>query len=119
AHLYGSRNSLEPFSKICRARNVLLVEDCAQAYDGKAWQGSPEADVSVFSFGPIKPATTLGGAVVRARTRKLRDRVRDVLDAWPVQEDAAVRKRARKMMLLKAMSEPHLYALVLAAMRLH
>ncbi|HEV7691411.1 MAG TPA: DegT/DnrJ/EryC1/StrS family aminotransferase [Hyphomonadaceae bacterium] len=118
AHLYGSRTSLEPVSNICRARNVLLVEDCAQAYDGATWHGSSEADISLFSFGPIKPATALGGAVMRVRAPELYAKVRAELANWPLQDNAAVSRRARKMMAFKLLSRPHLYALLLGVLRM-
>lgn len=118
AHLYGSRTDLAPVSEICRAKGVLLVEDCAQAYDGAAWHGSGEADVSLFSFGPIKPATALGGAVMRMRSPELYAKVRGELANWPVQENAAVSRRARKMMALKALSQPYLYAGLLGVLRM-
>jgi dTDP-4-amino-4,6-dideoxygalactose transaminase len=118
AHLYGSRNALTPFAVICRARGVLLVEDCAQAYDGRAFLGSPGADVSLFSFGPIKPATTLGGAVARIRDPHLRAKVEAEMSNWLEQPSRAISRRARKLMMLKAMSGPRRYAGVLAAMKL-
>lgn len=118
AHLYGSRNPLNPYAAICRARGVLLVEDCAQAYDGRAYLGSPHADASLFSFGPIKPMTMLGGAVARIRDPALRARVEAEMSAWPEQPDSAIARRARKLMALKALSGPFAYARVLGLMKL-
>lgn len=118
AHLYGSRNHLNPYAAICRARGVLLVEDCAQAYDGRAYLGSRYADASLFSFGPIKPATMLGGAVVRIRDAALRARVEAEMAAWPEQNNSAIKRRARKLMALKALSGPFAYARVLGLMKL-
>jgi perosamine synthetase len=117
AHLYGSRNPLAAFAAICRARNVLLVEDCAQAYDGRAFLGSSEADASLFSFGPIKPATTLGGAIVRLRDPTLHARMQAHMQSWPVQDPKSVPRRARKLATLKALSGPSLYAAAIAAMK--
>lgn len=117
AHLYGSRNALGAHAAVCQQRGVLLVEDCAQAYDGRAYLGSPVADVSLFSFGPIKPATTLGGAVARVRDDALRAGVEAEMAGWPEQANAAVARRARKLMMLKALSGPHLFAGVLALMK--
>ena len=34
----------------------MLIEDCAENYDG-VYHGHAEADVSLFSFGPLKTAT--------------------------------------------------------------
>lgn len=115
AHLYGSRNDLAPFTRGCG--RVLLVEDCAQAFDGR-WRGSPEADVSLFSFGPIKRLTALGGAVARFRDPDLQRRVKAELAGWPEQPDSAVASRAGKLLALKAMSDPAVYGIVLAALKM-
>lgn len=45
---------------------VLLWEDCAQVFTGRqGYLGHAESDAVFFSFGVIKRATALGGAVAR------------------------------------------------------
>ena len=70
AHLFGTRPPLEPILEIARQHNLLVAEDCAQAFAGRHFTGHPEADISMFSFGSIKTATALGGAIVRVRDAK-------------------------------------------------
>ena len=65
AHLFGSRVDLAPIAAVAREHDLLLVEDCAQSLGAGSSGGDPLADVSLFSFGPIKTTTALGGAVVR------------------------------------------------------
>ena len=45
---------MEELIHAARERGLLVIEDCAQAYDGTGYRGHPESDVSLFSFGPIK-----------------------------------------------------------------
>mgnify|MGYP000166768879 CR=1 FL=1 len=48
-------------ARAVRERGGLIVEDCAQAFDGTL--RLPEGiDIALYSFGPIKVATALGGA---------------------------------------------------------
>lgn len=47
-----------------------ILEDCAECFTGMGpdcYKGSPEADVSFFSFGTIKTATALGGGIAILR----------------------------------------------------
>ena len=76
AHLFGARVPIDPLLELRRERGVLVLEDCAQAFSGPDWHGDPQADVSMFSFGPIKTATALQGGVLRVRDRRLLARMR-------------------------------------------
>jgi perosamine synthetase len=84
AHLFGARAPMDPIAALCRERGLLLIEDCAQCYDGEYF-GHPEADVSLFSFGPLKTATALGGALLCVRDGALHGRMQAILDAYPLQ----------------------------------
>ncbi len=88
AHLFGSRMPMRGIIEFCRKNNYLLIEDAAQAHTGDAWRGTPEADASLFSFGPVKPSTALGGAVLAFRDAALCERVRDHMARWPLQTRA-------------------------------
>lgn len=75
APTFGTRHDLSGISAICRARGVPLIEDAAQAWDG-AYRGSPDADIVLFSFGPAKTASALGGAVAVFRDPQVAERFR-------------------------------------------
>lgn len=79
AHLFGSRIDMVPIVAFARKHNLILVEDLPQAFDGHAYPGAREADVKMFSFGPLKTATALNGALIRVNDEKLRNRMRDLL----------------------------------------
>ena len=71
AHLFGTRLPLQPFAGKAKEHGLLLWEDCAQAFDG-CYAGHPEADAVMFSFGPIKTATALGGGLLRVESHAMR-----------------------------------------------
>jgi dTDP-4-amino-4,6-dideoxygalactose transaminase len=70
AHLFGTRVPLDPLVELRKERGILVLEDCAQAFTGPDWKGDPRADVSMFSFGPIKTATALGGRCCASTTAR-------------------------------------------------
>ena len=57
AHLFGGRTEMGPIVELARQHNLLVVEDCAQAFAGVEYEGNPQADASMFSFGSIKNST--------------------------------------------------------------
>lgn len=101
AHLFGTRLDLDPMFELAKAHGLVTVEDCAQAFNGRNYLGSAAADLNMFSFGPIKTATALGGALIRVRDPSLRDRMRDIQSRYPVQPEAKHRKRILQFMGLK------------------
>ena len=101
AHLFGTRLNLDPLFALARSKGIVAVEDCAQAFNGRAYPGSPIADLSMFSFGPIKTSTALGGALIRVRDDALRGRMRAIQATYPIQPDGKHLKRIRQFMGLK------------------
>jgi dTDP-4-amino-4,6-dideoxygalactose transaminase len=112
AHLFGSRVELAPLAR----EGVLLVEDCAQSFRGPRTAGDPRADVSLFSFGSIKTATALGGALVRVHDPVLRERMRARNGTLPVQSRLAYGRRVLRFATLHALARPRIYALVAAVL---
>ncbi|MCA9062698.1 MAG: DegT/DnrJ/EryC1/StrS aminotransferase family protein, partial [Planctomycetaceae bacterium] len=41
AHLFGTIPDLDPVAALARQHNLLLIEDCAQALDGRRYPGHP------------------------------------------------------------------------------
>ena len=73
---------------------LLLIEDCAQSFTGMEYRGHPESDVSLFSFGPIKTSTALGGdACRRVRDPEVLARMRTAQRTHPVQGRGPFPKR--------------------------
>ncbi len=116
AHVFGSRMDLRGVASIARDHNLLLVEDCAQAWAADGWRGSRSADVSMFSFGTIKTATALGGAVFTVRQPSLRARLGAFEELLPRRSTGVFRGRMCKYALLKAASDnPGTYGALLSA----
>jgi perosamine synthetase len=115
AHLFGSRVDIAPFATF-RRPDLLLVEDCAQGWTPD-FAGSPDADVSFFSFGPIKTLTALGGGVAVFRDKALAMTFADRLAAYRQLGAGWYARRIVKYAALKALSAPLLYGLVSRLMR--
>ncbi|HEX5767137.1 MAG TPA: DegT/DnrJ/EryC1/StrS family aminotransferase, partial [Burkholderiales bacterium] len=63
-HLFGQCAALDQIAEICKARNLILVEDCAQCigadYDGR--RAGSWGDFGAFSFYPTKNLAAAGDA---------------------------------------------------------
>lgn len=115
AHLCGGRLNVEPILALARHHGLMVFEDCAQAFDGRGYTGHPEADVSMFSFGSIKTATALGGAILRVRDRELLEKMRARQARFPVQPRRSYLCRLMKYAAFKALSTPLLYGVLVRA----
>ncbi len=112
AHLFGTRQPLDAVTEFARDRELLLVEDCAQAFVGREFTGHSDADVSMFSFGPIKTATALGGGLLRVRDRGVLSTMRTLLAEQPRQSRWAYFSRAAKYAGMKLLSSRPLYTTI-------
>ena len=66
-HLLGTRNNLDTLFSAAAAHGVPVIEDCAQAFVDHHYWGDERALASLFSFGPIKTRSALGGAIAIIR----------------------------------------------------
>jgi perosamine synthetase len=108
--LFGTTVELEPYAEIACANGLLLLEDCAQSLHEAGLRSDPHADASLFSFGPIKTATALGGAVVRVQDPELREQMRRTLAGWPLQPRRQFLARVLKFAALSVLARPSLFA---------
>ncbi len=118
AHLLGGRFDLAPFVEFARQHRLILLEDCAQAFEGDRYRGNDAADVSMFSFGPIKTATALGGGLFRVREKSLLKRIRELQSKYPVQSRWFFLKRVLFYSVLNGLGGRTLFALFLRTCRL-
>ena len=112
AHLFGGRFDLGPAAAFARRHGLLLVEDCAQAFRGPRDPGDPLADVSMFSFGSIKTASAVGGAILRVRDPGLLAKMRRAQERWPVQGRRHYAGRLRKALNLVLLGRPLPYGIL-------
>lgn len=117
AQLFGGRSDLGQIAATCRAHGLLLVEDAAQAWTGPETLRSA-ADVTLVSFGLIKTATAVGGALVRVSDPELLARLRRLHPTWPVQPRRAYARRLVRAQVLLVISRPRVHGLLLGACRL-
>ncbi len=110
AHLFGSRMPLDEVEGWCRRRGVFLVEDAAQSWTGDGYRGHPGADVALFSFGPIKTNTALGGGLARFRDPELAVAVRARARRHPPQPPRRFRLRVLKYLAIQALLLRPVYA---------
>jgi len=116
AHLFGSRMNLDSVAALATEHQLVLIEDCAQAFDGWQYRGDDRCDVSLFSFGPIKTATALGGAVVVTDLARVR-RLTAIESTYAVQPRKSLLRRGALFGVLKIIARPQLYSLFIAICR--
>ena len=106
AHLFGARAQTDAARQVAHASGVVFVEDCAEAYFGPHWRGHPESDMALFSFGPIKSATAVGGGLARVADGNVREEMRRLAAAMPTQSRADQFQRLAKFGLLNVLAWP-------------
>lgn len=118
AHLFGARMEMAGIAAFARRHGLLLFEDCAQAFAADGYRGDAGSDVAMFSFGPIKTATALGGGILCFRDHALRDACAARQRTLPVQPRPRYLARILKYAALKALCHPLPYTAFVAACRL-
>ncbi len=118
AHLFGTILDLDAIVALAQEHQLLFIEDCAQAFDGKRYIGHPGADVVMFSFGPIKTATALAGGLLIIRDQTLLDAMRTSHDTWTEQPAAEFRARVWTYSILKLVSGKRPFAALVQVLRL-
>ena len=104
APLFGARFDMTSVVEFTKRNGILLIEDCAQAFHGLGYTGTEPADVSMFSFGPLKFATAIGGAMFRVRDPDLLVRMRNIQSEYPVQSSRGFFKRLLKFRGLRLLT---------------
>ena len=119
AHLFGSRMEMDPVYEVLDKRSdVLIVEDCAQAYNGiNGYVKQLKTDISMFSFGSIKSITALGGAIGFTMDKELKKEINNKISNYPKIKNAEFRKKVLKYIALKILSNPFIYGFFILACR--
>lgn len=104
AHLFGTRIDLKPIAEVTQKHQILLLEDCAQQFDGMPEGRQDIADVSMYSFGPIKTATALGGAVFSVAQKELVVQLTELESHYPKRSRSFFFRRLLKYSFLKFIS---------------
>jgi perosamine synthetase len=104
AHLFGSRMPLDQLGVIAKRLGLYLIEDCAQAYAADGYRGHPCSDVSLFSFGPIKTNTALGGGIARIQDPAVRAQLKALQAGCPIQSRGRFLRRLLQYTVLKSLT---------------
>jgi perosamine synthetase len=104
AHLFGTQIDMQSYARITQQYGLLLIEDCAQSFRGMPQGKSDVSDVAMYSFGPIKTATALGGAVLCVADGKLTEKMVQIQQVYPTQSTMSYFKRVVKYGFLKFLS---------------
>jgi dTDP-4-amino-4,6-dideoxygalactose transaminase len=112
AHLFGCRLQFDHLIDVAHDAGLIVVEDCAQVFSGLDYPGNPRADLTMFSFGPLKNATALGGALVNVRNPALLAKMRALQAAYPIQPTKRQARRLFQFAGLKLLSLPLVFGLM-------
>ena len=104
--------------EFARVNKLFVVEDCAQAWFDLDWRGFEQADASLFSFGVIKTATSLGGALCRVKDPRVLAQLHDIQAQEPVQATRRFLLRLGKYAALKAISSKTVFGWIAMVARL-
>lgn len=118
AHLFGSRMSLDNLLEFARRHDLYVIEDCAQAYSGPEYRGDPDSDARLFSFGPIKTSTALGGGIISVKSAGVLQDMRRLEGERPLQSHADFLKRVVRFAALKFLSSRVPFNIFVRAVRL-
>jgi perosamine synthetase len=118
AHLFGNCMVFDGIAADAKARGIMVFEYCAEAFYGKGFKGSSRADVSMFSFGLIKTATALGGALLTIRDPSILTSTKAIQAQYPQQKTTIFLRRVAKYTIFKALTDsPFAYRVLLAGFR--
>ena len=114
-HIFGARSSIDAILEVTQRHQLMLLEDLAEAYTGpgeKDYRGHPDADASFFSFGSIKTATALGGALFRIKDEGLLEDVRKKNVAYSIRSRSVFLQRLIKYSILHGITTPAMYGVL-------
>jgi perosamine synthetase len=118
AHVFGTRMPLDDILSFAKKHQLMLIEDCAQAYIGLNYKGEARADVSMFSFGSIKTCSALGGAILSIRNPKLLYKIKSIQSRYAIQQPFFFLCRLGKYILIKLLSYRFVFSLFVILCRI-
>ncbi|WP_448701926.1 DegT/DnrJ/EryC1/StrS family aminotransferase [Mucilaginibacter sp. AW1-3] len=108
-HLFGGIMETEAIIAIAQKHNLIIFEDCAQAYAGNMYEGNPASDVVMFSFGFIKTNTAASGAMITIKDRQLYAKVALRNEQYAKQDTAGYFKKLCKTAFVKLLTNKVIY----------
>ena len=110
-HLFGAIMDIDAVVEIAKLHNLIVIEDCAQAFNG-VYKGHPQTDVVMFSFGLIKTNTSVTGALLLFNNQKLHNKVKMLNDQLPMQHTQIYLKKVIKAFAIQVITLKLLYTIL-------
>lgn len=111
AHLFGSRVPMDPLIVVAKRHGIFVFEDCAQAFTGTDYTGHAQTDAAMFSFGSIKTATALGGALLCLKDPQLLKKIQYIQQSYPMQTKKEYLGKVFTHLFVKLFSLPLLFSI--------
>lgn len=108
-HLFGGIMETNVLIAIAQKHNLLIFEDCAQAYAGNIYDGNPASDIVMFSFGFIKTNTAVRGSIIKIKDNALYAEVTARNGQYPQQDIKGYFKKLFKVALVKLLTNKIIY----------
>ena len=146
AHIFGARIPMHNIRAIAAKSEILVIEDCAQAFaslplpailqpdchpngssngdltacsDGDVHCGVRHSGtIQLYSFGTIKSSTCLGGAVIVLPSLELKEQMQRLNKSYPIATSAKFAVKVLKVFLLHTVSTPIAFGIVLRSMKI-
>lgn len=110
-HLFGNYTDSKEICELAKRNNLIILEDCAQ-FPGIWHHKSQHSDVVMYSFGPAKAATSLGGALFCIKDLELENKLRKSLSELPVQSRFDFFSRLVRYSLIKILGTIPIYTFI-------
>jgi dTDP-4-amino-4,6-dideoxygalactose transaminase len=110
-HLFGGIMETDEIIAIAKKHNLIVLEDCAQAYAGDIYEGNVESDVVMFSFGFIKTNTAVSGAVIKINNEELYAKTTALNEQYTRQDTSRYFKKLLKVSFVKLLNSKAVYTL--------
>lgn len=108
-HLFGGIMETDELIDIAKKHNLVIFEDCAQAYAGNLYDGNPASDVVMFSFGFIKTNTAISGAMIKINHPDLYAEVAARNEKYDQQDNGGYFKKLFKVAFVKLLTNKIIY----------
>jgi len=103
SYVWGVNFNIDKIIQLAKKHNLYVIEDLAETFTSTKYNGHPEADISLFSFGTIKYNTALNGAITIVRNNDvLYRKMKYIQDLYPMQLTSTYFKKCLKMSIMLA-----------------
>ena len=117
-YIYGITYPIDQIVEICKAHDIEIVEDAAEAYGGNEYTGHPNAILTMFSFGLIKRCSAFSGNIAFIRDKMLFECMNSINESYPSQDQKLYLKRAIKFLVpFMVANNPIVYVTFLSVTR--